>query len=62
MGLSNFIWYFRLGVDFNSGRMLSGHRKLYACKDGSLIIHPCGTAQYIKNTWYDEETLKEILR
>ena len=60
MGLSNFIWYFRLAVDFNTARMLSGNRKLYACQDGAMIVHPCGVVQYIRNSWYDEETLKEL--
>jgi hypothetical protein len=27
---------------------------------GVIITYPCGTKRWISDTWYDEETLKEL--
>jgi hypothetical protein len=57
---SNSIWWFRLGVDFNTGKYLSGGVKLYACKDGAVKIHPCGTVHFISNGWYLDEEIESL--
>ena len=49
-------WYFNLGVDFSSLRVINGVR-FYACQDGVLIIYPCHTRRFIKNSFYDDVEL-----
>lgn len=51
MRASDSIWWFCLEVDWESGNVING-KKFYACKNGCLIIHPCGTKQFLRNDWY----------
>jgi len=59
MRISNSIWWFRLGVDFNTGKYMNGY-KLYACRDGAVKVYPCGTIQWISNAWYSDEEILSL--
>jgi hypothetical protein len=53
-------WWFNLGVDWNSLVMLSGHRKLYACADGCLIIWPDHVIEFRRNTLIDDREIESM--
>jgi len=51
---------YRLRLDFSTG-VVRSNKKMYATQcGGCLIIHPCGTVQFISRTWFEDVNADEL--
>lgn len=53
MKASNFIWWYRLGLDHTTTRVMPSRARITQGATGVFISYPDNTKRWISNDWHD---------